>query len=129
MKLTLIYPAIGRYLDEACMEPLSLGALAGFTPPDVEVVLYDDRLEPIPFDEPTDLVAITVQIYAARRSYEIAAEYRKRGVKVIMGGVHATLLPEEVSQHADSIFISDAENLWHEVTAYTTTTASCASAC
>ena len=117
MKLTLIYPAIGRYLDEACMEPLSLGALAGFTPPDVEVVLYDDRLEPIPFDEPTDLVAITVQIYAARRSYEIAAEYRKRGVKVIMGGVHATLLPEEVSQHADSIFISDAENLWHEVIA------------
>lgn len=117
MKLTLIYPAIGRYLDEACMEPLSLAALAGFTPPDVEVVLYDDRLEPIPFDEPTDLVAITVQIYAARRSYEIAAEYRKRGVKVIMGGVHVTLLPEEVAQHADSIFISDAENLWHEVIA------------
>jgi radical SAM superfamily enzyme YgiQ (UPF0313 family) len=117
MKLTLIYPSIGRYLDEACMEPLSLAALAGFTPPDVEVKLYDDRLEPIPFDEPTDLVAITVQIYAARRSYEIAAEYRKRGVKVIMGGVHATLMPEEVSQHADSIFISDAENLWHEVIA------------
>jgi radical SAM superfamily enzyme YgiQ (UPF0313 family) len=117
MKLTLIYPSIGRYLDEACMEPLSLGALAGFTPPDVEVKLYDDRLEPIPFDEPTDLVAITVQIYAARRSYEIAAEYRKRGVKVIMGGVHVTLMPEEVSQHADSIFISDAENLWHEVIA------------
>jgi len=117
MKLTLIYPAIGQYLDEACMEPLSLAALAGFTPPDVEVVLYDDRLEPIPFDEPTDLVAITVQIYAARRSYEIAAEYRKRGVKVILGGVHVTLLPEEAAQHADSIFISDAENLWHEVIA------------
>ena len=67
MKITLIYPAIGQYLDEACMEPLSLGALAGFTPPDVEVALYDDRLEKIPYDEPTDLVAITVQIYAARR--------------------------------------------------------------
>ncbi len=117
MKLTLIYPAIGQYLDEACMEPLSLAALAGFTPPDVEVVLYDDRLEPIPFDEPTDLVAITVQIYAARRSYEIAAEYRKRGVPVILGGVHPTLLPDEAAQHADSIFISDAENLWHEVLA------------
>jgi len=117
MKVTLIYPAIGRYLDEACMEPLSLGALAGFTPQDVEVALYDDRLEPIPFDEPTDLVAITVQIYAARRSYEISAEYRKRGVPVILGGVHPTLLPDEAAQHADSIFLSDAENLWHEVIA------------
>jgi radical SAM superfamily enzyme YgiQ (UPF0313 family) len=115
MKITLIYPAIGKYLDEACMEPLSLGALAGFTPPDVEVSLYDDRLEPIPYDEPTDLVGITVQIYAARRAYEISAEYRKRGVPVIMGGMHPTLLSEEASQHADSIFINDAEKLWHQV--------------
>lgn len=115
MKVTLIYPAIGKYLDEACMEPLSLGALAGFTPPDVEVALYDDRLEPIPYDEPTDLVAITVQIYAAQRAYEISAEYRKRGVPVIMGGMHVTLLPQEAAQHADSIFISDAEKLWIEV--------------
>src|SRR5512147_3086886 len=109
MKLTLIYPAIGDYEDEACMEPLSLGALAGFTPPDVDVVIYDDRLEEIPYDEPTDLVGITVQIYSARRSYEISAEYRKRGVPVIMGGMQATLIPEEVSQYADSIFLSDAE--------------------
>lgn len=115
MKITLIYPAIGKYIDEACMEPLSLGALAGFTPPDVEVALYDDRVEPIPFDEPTDLVAITVQIYAAQRAYEISAEYRKRGVPVILGGMHVTLLPEEAAQHADSIFISDAEKLWTQV--------------
>ncbi len=97
------------------MEPLSLGALAGFTPPDVEVALYDDRLEPIPYDEETDLVAITVQIYAAQRAYEISAEYRKRGVPVIMGGMHVTLLPQEAAEHADSICISDAEKLWVEV--------------
>jgi radical SAM superfamily enzyme YgiQ (UPF0313 family) len=115
MKITLIYPGIGDYEDEARMEPLSVGALAGMTPPDVEVALYDDRMESIPYDEPTDLVGITVQIFSARRAYEISAEYRKRGVPVIMGGMHATLIPEEVSQHADSIFISDAENLWHEV--------------
>ncbi len=115
MKVTLIHPAIGDYEDEACMEPLSIGALAGMTPPDVEVALYDDRLEEIPYDSPTDLVGITVQIYSARRSYEIAAEYRKRGVPVIMGGMHPTLIPEEASQHADSIFISDAERLWLQV--------------
>ena len=115
MKVTLIYPGIGDYEDEARMEPLSVGALAGMTPADVEVALYDDRLEPIPFDEPTDLVGITVQIYSARRAYEISDEYRKRGVPVIMGGMHPTLIPEEVSQHADSIFMSDAEKLWPQV--------------
>jgi len=115
MKVTLIYPAIGDYAEEACMEPLSLGALAGLTPSDVEVVLYDDRLEPIPFDEPTDLVAITVQIFTARRAYEISAEYRRRGVPVILGGMHPTLIPEEAAQHADSIYLGDAEGLWPQV--------------
>ena len=115
MKITLIYPAIGDYVDEACMEPLSLGALAGLTPPDIETVLYDDRLETIPFDEPTDLVAITVQIFTARRAYEISAEYRQRGVPVILGGMHTTLVPDEAAQHADSIYMGDAEGLWPQV--------------
>src|SRR5205823_8871055 len=103
MKLTLIKPNIGRlehslYGDEGRMEPLQLGVLAGLTPPDVEVVLYDDRMEAIPYDEPTDLVAITVETYTARRAYEIAAAYRQRGVPVIMGGMQATLIPDEVAE-------------------------------
>ena len=120
MKLTLIKPNIGRmehslYVDEGRMEPLQLGVLAGLTPPDVEVVLYDDRLEAIPYDEPTDLVAITVETYTARRAYEIGAEYRQRGVPVIMGGMQPTLIPEEVNPHADSIYMGDAEFRWQEV--------------
>ncbi|MGE5706739.1 MAG: B12-binding domain-containing radical SAM protein [Bacteroidota bacterium] len=119
MKLTLIKPNIGRqghslYVDEGRMEPLQLGVLAALTPPDVEVVLYDDRMEPIPYDEPTDLVAITVETFTARRAYEIADEYRQRGVRVIMGGMHPTLLPEEVSQHADAVMVGDAEHRWQE---------------
>lgn len=117
MKLTLIKPTIGRkehslYKDEGRMEPLMLGVLAALTPADVEVVMYDDRMETIPYDEVTDLVAITVETYTARRAYEIADEYRQRGVKVIIGGIHANLLPDEVMQHADSIFLGDAETLW-----------------
>jgi radical SAM superfamily enzyme YgiQ (UPF0313 family) len=120
MKLTLIKPTIGRlahslYVDEARMEPLQLGVLAALTPSDVEVVLYDDRVEPIPYDEPTDLVAITVETFTARRAYEISAEYRRRGVPVIMGGMHATLLPGEVAEHADAVYTGDAEFLWHQV--------------
>jgi hypothetical protein len=120
MKITFVKPNIGRmehslYVDEGRMEPLQLGVLAGLTPPDVECVLYDDRCEPIPYDEPTDLAAITVEIYTARRAYEIAGEFRARGVPVIMGGFQPTILPEECLRHADSIFMGDAEFLWHQV--------------
>ncbi len=122
MKLALIRPNIGRlehslFVDEARMEPLQLGVIAGLTSPDVEVVLYDDRVEAIPYDEPIDLAAITVETFTARRAYEISAEYRRRGVPVIMGGMHATLLPEEVKTHTDSIYIGDAEFLWSQVIA------------
>lgn len=120
MRITFIKPNIGRrehslYVDEARMEPLMLGVLAGLTPADIDCVLFDDRMEPILYDQATDLVAITVETFTARRAYEIAAEYRARGVPVIMGGMHVSLLPQEVAQHTDSIFIGDAETLWSQV--------------
>ncbi len=117
MKLTLIKPNIGRrehslYVDEGRMEPLPLGILAALTPSDIDVVLYDDRMEPIPYDEPTDIVAITVETFTARRAYEISEEYQKRGVSVIMGGMHAKLIPNEVAEHCDCVIIGDAEPVW-----------------
>lgn len=117
MRVTFLRPNIGRlahgpYIDEGRMEPLTLGVLAAYAPPDVECVLYDDRMEDIPFDEPTDLAAITVEIYNARRAYEIAAEYRKRGVPVVMGGFQPTLVSDECLQHADAIVTGDAETIW-----------------
>ncbi|MCJ7557217.1 MAG: B12-binding domain-containing radical SAM protein [Gammaproteobacteria bacterium] len=120
MKITFIKPNIGRrthslYIDHGRMEPLMLGLLAGMTPPDVEVVLYDDRMEEIPYDEATDLVAISVESFTARRAYEISGEYRQRGVQVILGGMHPTLIPDEAAAHADSIFLGDAENVWPQV--------------
>jgi len=120
MKITLIKPNIGRrehslYVDEARMEPLQLGILAALTPKDIDVVMYDDRIEKIPFDEPTDLVGITIETFTARRAYEISSEYRSRGVRVIMGGMHAKLIPEEVKEHCDCIMIGDAEDKWAEM--------------
>lgn len=122
MKLLLIKPTIGKkgdtlYVDEGRMEPLMLGVLAALTPPDVEVKLYDDRMEKIPFDEACDLVAITVESYTARRAYEISDEFRQRGVLVVMGGIHASLIPEEVKDHCDSLLIGDAETIWRDVIA------------
>lgn len=119
MKITLIKPNIGRredsaYVDDGRMEPLQLGVLAALAPPDVELALYDDRIETIPYDEPTDLAAITVETYTARRAYEISAEFRARGVPVILGGFQATLAPEECARHADCVYLGDAEFLWRQ---------------
>ena len=120
MRLTLIHPAIGHRADESYirtwqMEPLPIAVLAGLSPPDVDLQFYDDRMETIPFDAPTDAVAIPVETYTAARAYQIASEYRRRGVAVIMGGFHATLVPEEVSQYAEAIVTGEAESVWAEV--------------
>jgi radical SAM superfamily enzyme YgiQ (UPF0313 family) len=120
MKLTLIYPSVGRkdgkpYVRAWQMQPLSMALLASLTPPDVDVQFYDDRMEEIPFDEPTDLVAISVETFTALRSYRIAREFRARGVPVVMGGYHVTLIPDEASQEADAIVIGDAEPIWQQL--------------
>ena len=117
MKIALIYPNIGRkgdslFLDGARMEPLGLAVIAGLIPPDIDVTIYDDRFEEIPYDSPFDLVAISVQIFTARRSYEIAAAFRKRGIPVVLGGIHVTLAPDEAAEHANTIIIGDAELTW-----------------
>jgi radical SAM superfamily enzyme YgiQ (UPF0313 family) len=97
------------------MEPLSQAVLAGLTNPEIEFSFYDDRVERIPYEIPTDLVAITIETYTAKRAYQIASEYRQRGVPIVMGGFHATLCPEEVSQYAEAVVIGEAEDVWQQV--------------
>ena len=120
MRITLIKPNMGRlgakkYVDSGRMEPLQLGVLAGLTPSWIDVKLYDDRMEEIPFDEPTDLVALTVETFTAKRAYEIAEQYHRRGVTVVMGGMHATLIPDEVAKYADVVVTGDAESVWGQI--------------
>jgi radical SAM superfamily enzyme YgiQ (UPF0313 family) len=99
------------------MEPLCFAVLNGLTPSGVETGLQDERIEPINFDEPTDLVAMTVETYTARRAYNLAAEFRRRGVPVVMGGYHPTFLPEEALGAADAVVCGDAEGVWPQVLA------------
>lgn len=120
MRLTIIHPCIGRrpgqkYIRTWQMEPLPAATIAGLTPADVDTKFYDDRMELIPFDEPTDLVAISVETYTARRSYQIASEYRRRGVPVVMGGFHASLVPAEVERYAEAVVVGEAEGVWGQV--------------
>lgn len=120
MRLTLIHPCIGRkpgqkYIRTWQMEALPAATIAGLTPKEVEIRFYDDRMEEIPFDEPTDLVAISVETYTAKRAYQIATDYRKRRVPVVMGGFHATLCPDEVARHAEAVVCGEAEGIWPRV--------------
>ena len=97
------------------MEPLPPAAIAGLTPSEVEIRFYDDRMESVDYDAPVDLAAISVETYTAKRAYQIASEYRRRGVPVVMGGFHATLCPQEVARYADAVVIGEAEGLWEQV--------------
>lgn len=120
MKVTFVHPSIGRrpgesYMRTWQMESLPIAALKALTPPDIETRFFDDRMERVELDEPTDLVAIPVETYTAKRAYQIASEYRRRGVPVVMGGFHATLMPDEVSQYAEATVMGEAEAAWPEV--------------
>jgi radical SAM superfamily enzyme YgiQ (UPF0313 family) len=97
------------------MEPLAIGILAALTPSEHEVIFFDSRCEPIDYDLPADLVAMSVQTFTARSAYEIARAYRRRGVPVVMGGFHPTLVPDEALEHADAICAGPAEGVWPEV--------------
>lgn len=120
MRITIIHPAIGHRVGEEYirtwqMEPLPAAAIAGLTPDDVDVRFYDDRTEAIPYEEKTDAVVMSIETYTAKRAYQIASEYRKRGVPVIVGGFHATLMPEEAADYAEAVVIGEAENIWDAV--------------
>jgi len=110
-----IRPNLSDYRARDALEPLVFAVLKTLTPDHVDVVLFDDRIEPIPMNHPTDLVAMTVDTYSAKRAYQIAAAYRRRGIPVVMGGHHPTLLQQEVARHADTVVIGDADGLWEQI--------------
>src|SRR5258708_31505967 len=72
-------------------------------------------MEDIALDKPTDLVALSVETFTPLRAYKIARQFRARGVPVVMGGYHVTLLPDEAAQEADVIVIGDAEPIWRQL--------------
>jgi radical SAM superfamily enzyme YgiQ (UPF0313 family) len=115
MKVTFIRPNLYDDRSSDAMEPLCFAILKSLTPNSIETTFYDERLEPIPLDEKTDLVAMTVETYTARRAYQIAAEYRRRGVPVVFGGYHPTFLPDEALLHADTVVRGDAEGVWRQI--------------
>lgn len=120
MKLHLIAPARSKkpYLfGKETFPPLGFMYLAAYTPREVEVRIINENLERIDFGELPDLVGITTMTATAARAYEIADRYRELGVKVVLGGIHASMVPEEAQAHADSVAVGEAETLWTAIIA------------
>ena len=98
-------------------KPLSLMVLAGLTSPDWEISIVDENLgaPDYPAMPRPDLVGITAFTSQANRAYEVATHFRRLGVSVVMGGIHATMCLEEVMERVDSVVTGEAEGIWSQV--------------
>ncbi|MFB0526937.1 MAG: radical SAM protein [bacterium] len=94
---------------------MALPIIAALTPENIEVDITDENIEQIDFDNNVGLVGITCSTWLAPRAYEIADEFRQRGVTVVLGGIHPSMLPHEAIQHADAVVIGEAENVWRDL--------------
>ena len=94
-----------------------LTSIAGATPVDWEVAYWDENLlqGPPPLDPFPQVVGITVHLTFAERAYELAGWYRRRGAKVILGGLHVLSCPEEVAPHADALAVGEGVQIWPEI--------------
>ena len=118
MKLKLIYPKWNKLPGQTTfnLPPHGPVVFAATLPDYVDISFTDENVETINFDEPCDLVAISMMLSTqVKRGWEIAAEFRKRDKKVLFGGISTMLHAEETIEHADSIFLGEAEGRMEEV--------------
>ena len=118
-KLLLVNPVNDRDLSLSTVvpirvPPLGLGCVAALTPPDWDVRIVDENIEE-PSLEDADLVGITAFTSNAPRAYEVAAQQRAKGATTVMGGVHASMLPDEAIEFVDSVVMGEAESAWPQV--------------
>jgi hypothetical protein len=120
MKVKLISPRWEKlpFQTPFNLAPLGLPTVAGHFPPEWEVELVDENVDPLALDDAPDWVGISLLLTAqACRGFEIADAYRARGIPVVMGGIHAALMPEQAAEHADAVVDGEVEGVWEELRA------------
>jgi radical SAM superfamily enzyme YgiQ (UPF0313 family) len=121
VKIKIINPTIydenGKLvkLKRATMPNLTVFYLAGLVPKQHEVSIVEENIQDVDINEPVDLVGITTNTFNIERAYQLTGQYRERGVKTVLGGIHASLLPDEAGLHADSVVVGEAEDAWPQV--------------
>lgn len=118
LRLLLVAPK-GRKDSKSNQKPLfnmALGVLVSLTPEHHQIEIVDEHFgDTVDYSQKYDVVGITSRTIDAKRSYEIADEFRKRGQKVILGGLHVSFNAEEAAPHADTLVCGEAENLWQTI--------------
>jgi radical SAM superfamily enzyme YgiQ (UPF0313 family) len=94
---------------------LAIPTLTALTPQEHEIRVFDENIEDIDFNWGADLAGITVRTMFAKRAYAIAENFRQKGVKTILGGIHPSMCPDEALQYCDSVVVGEAENVWASV--------------
>jgi radical SAM superfamily enzyme YgiQ (UPF0313 family) len=118
MKIKLIAPREQRedtLSSSLKLQRVNLPLLAALTPPGHTVTIIDEAFGPDDINQDVDLVGITVMTDVVPRAYDIADSYRRKAVKVVMGGIHPTVLPEEALGHADAVVVGEAEGIWPQL--------------
>ena len=120
MRVALIAPAAPSYLWRKrraafTLPPLALPLLAAVTPQEVQVRLVDEAVEDVDLNLEADLIGLSAMTATSSRAYDLADHFRSRGMKVVMGGVHPSCLPEEALQHCDSVVVGEGETQWPRV--------------
>src|SRR3990172_290191 len=118
MKIKLIAPHEQR--EDAISSPfklqrVNLPLFAALTPPGHTITIVEEAFAPDDIHQELDFVCITVLTELAPRAYRIADAYRKKAVKVVLGGIHPTVLPDEALRHADAVVVGEAEGVWPRV--------------
>jgi radical SAM superfamily enzyme YgiQ (UPF0313 family) len=118
-KILLINPAFKGSMHSnikvLAIPPLNLAMIARYTPDHYEVEIVDEGVEDLDYDTKADLVGITCMTPLAPRAYELAALFRKRGIPVVMGGIHASYMPEEALRYVDTVVVGEAETTWPQL--------------
>jgi len=123
MRILLVQPAVKEnmgLIDHllfrfSIFPPFTLQQIAALTPDEHDVEIMDENRQKLKIEGKYDLVGITCFTANAFRAYEIADKFRKKGIKVVLGGYHPSALPEEARQHADAVVIGEAEEIWRDL--------------
>jgi radical SAM superfamily enzyme YgiQ (UPF0313 family) len=118
MRILLVYPK-SNFPDalpgSLRIPQLTLPIIAALTPPEHDVQMIEEEFEPLNTNESWDVVGITAMTATALRAYELASIFRRNGAKVILGGIHPSVMPDEAAQFADAVVVGEAEGVWQQI--------------
>ncbi len=112
MKITFVRLNMFEHISSDAMKPLLFGIIRNLTPPEYELSFIDERVEALPEQIDSDVIAFSVETYTAKRAYILAKKYKSERNIIVMGGFHASVMPDEMLSYADTVLVGDAEGTW-----------------